>query len=946
MRKRILLSILMFFSMILVACSLDSNDDLTKLDTPIVTLSDDVASWNPILNAIRYEICVNDESSYLDADITSKKLEDNDTFKVRAISDEINYLHSDWSNIVTYKKSPSVKDTFKVTFEINDHGNLQYPLVDVKKLPNPLPVLSEDGWIFNGWFMDQNYKQKALPGATLVSDVILYASWTFDKEDLVYTSLSEIKAYEKYKVHTQVYAVNEESFIIGDGSIFYLVRRDINWNKDLVVGDIIELTGVTTIYANAIEFAKTSTYKKLGHDEKVSPTPYVHNDIFANIYMNLTLANIRYTELSGKLMYEEFSELQSSNYVIETTAGYKYMLTDPIDEDILEELLDSQVTITGYLTGYEQFYTNTFQFSLTKINGISTELTVGKQIQNEYDKLKAGITDIHSTWEFSGVVLDMSATTYTSYNNYSVKLILDVDGVLIGIYNGQTDEGYPTNINGLEVGKKVSVKGVIAENYSLTSGQYTAYIEFSKPLISWEGMDEDIIDPTVNQTVNFVMINDTHGAFTDLTDGYSIGRVDSLIDELEANNGDYIKIANGDIFQGSYVSSSLYGRPLVDALNKMDFDAFVLGNHEFDWGLDKIALYKDGNLENGELNFPFLGANIFYKGTNTRPEFIDAYTVIEYNGIQVGIIGVMGEDHESSILKKYIDDYEFVDPKEIIKTNAEYLRSALGCEVVVVAIHDYYDGFDLADDIASFTNDAKIDSIFCAHSHSYINDTVRRSDGVIIPVVQNNDKNKKAVSVSINLDSNNQMIDANVKFYNPGNYAISSDIQEIYTLYQDVILEADLVLGETSYNISKSELGKYAVNAMIEYDYDNPTYQGIDVAIINTGGVRATIGSGSITKADVFEVFPFNNVVILVNINGKDLKSLCSRNSNYLYIGTTSIYSNYNNLDDNTIYQLAIIDYVFSSKDSYYQELNNAECYFETEIIMRDILMEYIDSLY
>lgn len=107
----------------------------------------------------------------------------------------------------------------------------------------------------------------------------------------------------------------------------------------------------------------------------------------------------------------------------------------------------------------------------------------------------------------------------------------------------------------------------------------------------------------------FLMINDTHGAFVD-NQYPGVERLASLIKQL---GDEYIKIANGDILQGSYISNILCGYPMIDALNNMNFNAYVIGNHEFDWGLDKIAEYKDGNLTNGEANFPFLGANIIDK---------------------------------------------------------------------------------------------------------------------------------------------------------------------------------------------------------------------------------------------------------------------------------------------------------------------------------------------
>ena len=192
------------------------------------------------------------------------------------------------------------------------------------------------------------------------------------------------------------------------------------------------------------------------------------------------------------------------------------------------------------------------------------DLTIGQQIINEYLALKNGETTKHTVWSFTGTVLDMSATEFnTTYNNYNVKMIIEVDGVKIGIYNGQVDGAFPTDITGLEIGVKVDVVGEIKEDYSMSSGIYHTDIEFSYPNISWNKGDINEPtpdDPTQNEPnpdketnkVNLLMLNDTHGAFSDSTDGYSIGRVVTLLDTLEGKNGDYIKVANGDMLQGSY----------------------------------------------------------------------------------------------------------------------------------------------------------------------------------------------------------------------------------------------------------------------------------------------------------------------------------------------------------------------------------------------------------
>lgn len=451
----------------------------------------------------------------------------------------------------------------------------------------------------------------------------------------------------------------------------------------------------------------------------------------------------------------------------------------------------------------------------------------------------------------------------------------------------------------------------------------------------------DAIDTT---DINFVMINDTHGAFTDSSEGNSIGRVDTLVQSLESRNGDHIFILNGDAFQGSYVCVETYGRAMVDALNEMELDCFVIGNHEFDWGLDKIAAYADGDPSNGEANFPFLGANIYYKGTTTRPDWIDAYTVVEQDGMKVGIIGVIGYGQESSILTSNVEDYTFADPLNAVSYYSAYLRNTEACDVVVVAIHDYDDSFNYG--VAALTGDAMVDAVFCAHTHQNITESVMRSDREYIPVVQCYDKNDNAVEVVLRFDEENAFASYTTFKHEPEQYAISTRVQEIIYAYQDIIDDSNEVIGTTGASLSRSTLGYYAADALLEYDYSAYGFTGVDLAIINTGGVRAEIDAGEITKGEVFEVFPFNNAVVLVNISGALLKSLCRENSNYLYIEVSDEVGYYNRLDDQTIYQLAIIDYVFEGTYYYQFDGLSEDDYVQTGIIMRNILITYLDNAY
>ncbi len=571
------------------------------------------------------------------------------------------------------------------------------------------------------------------------------------------------------------------------------------------------------------------------------------------------------------------------------------------------------------------------------LNNDSSSLTIGEKIIEEYLALKNGETTIHTTWEFSGTILDMSETKFnTTYNNYEVRFILNVDGVKIGIYNGQVNGGYPTDISGLAIGVEVRVKGVISEQYSLTSGIYHADIEFSKPEISWKKDDDTKTDPVITSSnkVNFLMINDTHGAFTDSLDGYSIARVGSLVDELESKNGSYIKIANGDILQGSYISSKTYGYALIESLNLMDFDVFVIGNHEFDWTLDKIEVYKDGKLENGEADFPFLGANIFYKGTTNTPDWIDPYAIIDYNDLKVGIIGVIGGNQESDILSTNVEAYDFLDdPSELIEQYAKELRNEKACDVVVVATHDYND--DLNYKIANFDYESRVDSIFCAHTHWLVNESISRDDGVIIPIVQNYDKNETIQEVILSLDENNSMYSYVNNFYRASNYQYSSYFDELFTKYNYLVEEGSSVLGYTLNSLSRSDMGAMVTKAMFEHNF-NSSIGSIDIALVNTGGVRASIEAGNIKVSDVFNTFPFENTVVLVKLYGRDLNKLL--NNTYLYTHT-----NISSFDNNTIYVVALVDYVYYDTYNNYIFSNKVE-EVKTNLLMRDVLIEYIKN--
>ena len=433
---------------------------------------------------------------------------------------------------------------------------------------------------------------------------------------------------------------------------------------------------------------------------------------------------------------------------------------------------------------------------------------------------------------------------------------------------------------------------------------------------------------TKDKVVNIFSINDTHGAVSTNANVSGLDKVETLINSLETDT-DYIKVANGDIFQGGYASNVTRGRIFIDVLNEMDFDCFVIGNHEFDWGIEKISVYNDDIIENGEADFPFLGANIVKKSTSTMPEWLEEYTIIENNGLKVGIIGVIGEGLTSSISAEYIEDYNFLDPVPIVENLSRKLRSELYCDSVIVAIHEYETSTN--ERLAKLSGDSRIDAILCAHTHQKINETVTRSDSYKIPVLQSNTKN---ITVgSINLEFNNgEITKTSTNHYYPSNYSSSANILDIINNYKDIILEGEKVIGNTNSKLSKTRLGYLAADGMVEFTNS-------DFACLNTGGVRSTIDAGSITMEDVYEVFPFDNNLIIVEMSGSTLKSFYNAADGYLYFSNNL---NINNINNSTTYKICVIDYVYTYY--YYQKYFKGLKATELDYYIRDAVVSKIEN--
>lgn len=241
--------------------------------------------------------------------------------------------------------------------------------------------------------------------------------------------------------------------------------------------------------------------------------------------------------------------------------------------------------------------------------------------------------------------------------------------------------------------------------------------------------------------------NDTHSHIEPEKDksGGALNRallIEHITDSVGREN--CLLLDCGDFSQGSLYYNVYKGEIETDLMNAMHYDAGVLGNHEFDFGLDNLAhLLK-------RAGFPILCANYDFTGTVceglTKP-----YTIIERAGLRIGIFGVSPR-LEGLVLKENYEGVDFRSPLEAAQECADTLR-AQGCNLVICLSHLGWKGQKDFDDEKIATKTNNIDIILGGHSHNYFEKPLRYKNrqGKEVVIQQTGKYGRHLGTLSVNL---------------------------------------------------------------------------------------------------------------------------------------------------------------------------------------------------
>ncbi len=433
--------------------------------------------------------------------------------------------------------------------------------------------------------------------------------------------------------------------------------------------------------------------------------------------------------------------------------------------------------------------------------------------------------------------------------------------------------------------------------------------------------------------VGSVLVPDPSNASGTRVSAGGAAYLSTLVHLLKQQNPNHtLVVAAGDMIGASQLTSGLFhDEPTIDILSQIGLDISSVGNHEFDKGRAELLRLQAGGcypksddgttglvgvdtcMNQGKFNgasFQYLAANVLDQKTGET--LFPAYTIRSLEGVKIGFIGLTLKDTPSVVTPAGVAGLQFVDEVETVNRLVPVLKSK-GVTVIVVLIHQGGEtkaktlldkscpGF--SGDIISLSDrmDPAIDVVVSGHTHQeYV---CFRPDGKLI--TQSGFYGRLVTKIDLTVDSSTKKVlakDANNKvvFNDVGVKDTSGaavPLPAIYTTLQrdpaiDQVVRrygdlsasiTDVVVGRLSMPLDRkvnpageSTLGDVIADAFLagasDASYGNKPAQ---IAFTNRGGIRSDLSASlTVTFGQLFNVMPFNNNLVTMDLSGRQLLRL------------------------------------------------------------------------
>ena len=371
----------------------------------------------------------------------------------------------------------------------------------------------------------------------------------------------------------------------------------------------------------------------------------------------------------------------------------------------------------------------------------------------------------------------------------------------------------------------------------------------------------------------------------------SYAQIATYVKDVRKNNKNVVLVDVGDAIQDNQVDVFAKDKkyykdhPIPKVLNEMKYDVFVLGNHEFNFGMEALdEILKD-------IKAKKLTANFYYKKNDKR--YIDATTIIEKDGVKLGIIGLSTPmsakfEEDTGNLK----DMKFTSPTEEARTQVEKLK-AKGVDAIIVIAHMGIDNENKIPDtgMRDVINAVDgIDVVIAGHMHKDVPSETIKNTLITEPHRYGTVVSEVDLTFDINDKKEVKLVKKESKTVPVKELEADKKIAEIYKPYHEKLRELNnVVIGQTENEMVPQET-KHGVSAAFSKDtglssFINDVeqhYSGADVVTFSFDHQKARMNKGDIKKKDIIFNYRYaGGDVTVYELTGKQLKEYMEWSANY-----------------------------------------------------------------
>ncbi len=373
--------------------------------------------------------------------------------------------------------------------------------------------------------------------------------------------------------------------------------------------------------------------------------------------------------------------------------------------------------------------------------------------------------------------------------------------------------------------------------------------------------------------ITIVHTNDTHSRILDSDGGFGFAKIATIIKETKAKNPNTLVLDAGDTLHGLPIVNISEGANAVKILNATGYDFMTLGNHDFNYGKERLLELKN------MAKFSMLSANILDSNGNY---VFKPYEIKEMDGVKVAIFGLTTPETAYKTSPLNVKGLVFADVIETSKKMVKELKDK--ADVIIALAHIGLDESSVVTSKKIAESVEGIDVIIDGHSHTIlengmlVNNTLIAQTGdydknlgfVEIEVTNGKVTKKEAKLMSVK-DNTEVIADETIS------NLITAIGEENKPLLSKVVAKTDIYLDGLRENVRTKEtnLGNLSADAV-------RNTSGADIGFVNGGNIRIDIQPGDITFGDVAKLFPFGNRIVVIELTGEDvIKALENAVSGY-----------------------------------------------------------------